>query len=135
MVVSVSGYSDLKRLHETRAFFTDNRTDEKVEFGKSLRGSPEEVPERYTQGSPLTYVSADDPPVLSFHEQGDLVTPVEQVGLLDAKLKEFGVPHAVLPYTPLAGREWVVSQDGTIGDEEPEDALFDFFDEHLKGGM
>lgn len=56
-------------------------------------GKPyEEAPNLYVEASPITYVSADDPPTLVFHGTVDDIVPVEQADLLVAKLKEMNVP-------------------------------------------
>ena len=100
-VISMAGYSDAKRFYETRDWY-HGRKDEEA-FEQHLGGTPEEVPERYKEASPITYISADDPPVLSLFQEGSGFFPFEQVEILDAKLKEFGVPHIVLQYIRVAG--------------------------------
>ncbi len=61
-----------------------------------LGGTPEEVPERYKAASPLTYVSKDDPPVLSIQGDMDLLVPPKQAELLDARMKEAGASHTLI---------------------------------------
>lgn len=56
-----------------------------------LGGGPAELPERFKEASPATYVSADDPPVLLIHGEKDATVDVEQSEILYKKLKAVGV--------------------------------------------
>lgn len=86
----------------------------------SVKGSPEETPDRYKKASPLSYVRENSPPVLSIHGNEDNHTPIEQPELLDAKMKEMGAPHTLII---LKGTGQVALVD---------DNVWNFFDEHLK---
>ncbi|MBN1352181.1 alpha/beta hydrolase [candidate division KSB1 bacterium] len=75
-------------------------TDLTTDFAKSKRvvhkfigGKYDEAPEAYLSASPITHISADDPPTLIFHGTIDDVVPVHQSDLLKAKLDELGVPN------------------------------------------
>ncbi|HCU38615.1 MAG TPA: hypothetical protein DGT21_25325 [Armatimonadetes bacterium] len=57
-----------------------------------MAGTVQEHPDDYRQGSPLTHVSADDPPVLVMHGTEDRTVPYTQATLLEALLKQVGVP-------------------------------------------
>jgi len=59
-----------------------------------LGGTPEEMPERYKASSPLTYVSTDDPPVLTLCGTRDVVLPQEK--LLDDRMKAVGTSHILI---------------------------------------
>jgi acetyl esterase/lipase len=48
------------------------------------------------QASPVTYLSADDPPALILHGTKDALVPVEQSQLLQDRLKEAGVSSELL---------------------------------------
>ncbi|GAH17907.1 unnamed protein product, partial [marine sediment metagenome] len=87
-----------------------------------LGGTPEEVPDQYKIASPLTYVSKDDPPVLTIHGDRHLAIPPKQAELLDAKMKEAGASHML------------IIKKG-VGQENfwYDNAVWDFFDKHLKG--
>lgn len=89
-----------------------------------LGGVPEEMPERYSEASPLTYVSYDDPPVLSICGSIDRVLPQEE--FLDKKMKEAGASHTLVVIND-AGHS--VSQ---LVDFSMDNLVWDFFDEHLK---
>jgi acetyl esterase/lipase len=90
-----------------------------VEF---LGGTPEEVPDQYKIASPLTYVSKDDPPVLTIHGDRDLAVPPKQAELLDAKMKEAGASHMLIIKKGVGHVNFWYDK-----------ALWDFFDKHLKG--
>ncbi len=90
-----------------------------VEF---LGGTPEEVPDQYKIASPLTYVSKDDPPVLTIHGDRNISVPPKQAELLDAKMKETGTSHMLIIKKG-------VGQENCWYDN----AVWDFFDKHLKG--
>jgi len=61
--------------------------------------SLDSAPRRATAASPLTYITADDPPFLIMHGAQDRVVPVEQSRLLHRALKKKGVDSTleVLP--------------------------------------
>ncbi len=96
-------------------------------FRLLLDGTPDEVPDRYKASSPVTYASQDDPPVLTIQGDLDVIVPVSQADLLDAKLKEVGASHTLMI---LKGQP-----HGIRGkyQEEAFQATFAFLDKHLKG--
>lgn len=57
-------------------------------------GTTPSAPEalRYAAASPITYVTADDPPFLLFHGDVDQTVPIEQSTLMERALKKAGVP-------------------------------------------
>ena len=117
-VVSLAGPTDfISFYHETRY-----RPIEAL-----LGGTPEEVPEQYRMASPLTYVSKDDPPVLSIHGDRDTYVPPKQAELLDAKMKEVGASHTLILKTG------ATHDVGALVDFQEDYPAWDFFDRHLKG--
>ncbi|GAA0369693.1 prolyl oligopeptidase family serine peptidase [Streptomyces olivoreticuli] len=56
-------------------------------------GSPDEVPERYREASPVTYVDAVRAPVLICAGTNDARCPVDQARAYAERLAERGVPH------------------------------------------
>jgi hypothetical protein len=56
-----------------------------------MGGTPEEVPERYREASPITYVSSDDPPVLMVHGDADLTVPFDQSERMQEAVEAVGV--------------------------------------------
>jgi acetyl esterase/lipase len=110
-VVSLSGFSDL-------VYWDNVAPGGFIEF---LGGTFEEVPEQYIAASPVNHVSKDDPPVLSIHGEEDMMVPVKQAKLLDAKMKEVGASHILL----------IIKGVGHVA--LVNDTVWNFLDEHLKG--
>jgi acetyl esterase/lipase len=76
--------------------------------------------------SPITHVTADDPPTLIIHGDKDFLVPIQQAESMVAKLKEVGVTA-----------ELVVRKDAAHGwkDLQKDLSLFaDWYDKHLKKG-
>jgi acetyl esterase/lipase len=57
-----------------------------------MGGTPEEMPERYREASPITYVSPDDPPLLMVHGDADRTVPFDQSERMKEALEAVGVP-------------------------------------------
>lgn len=95
-------------------------------FRLFLGGKADEAPEAYKAASPTTYVSDDDPPVLTIHGDKDELVPLQQAKLLDKKMKAAGVPHTLL----------VMEGQGHGFDakhqQEAQKAMWDFFQKYLK---
>ena len=91
-----------------------------------LGGPPEEQKEVYQQSSPLTYVSEDDPPVLTIHGEVDKLVPLEQAKLLDEKMKAAGLSHTLVVIEGQAHGFQGAGQQQAI------DATFEFFQKQLK---
>jgi acetyl esterase/lipase len=91
-----------------------------------LGGTPETVPGRYKAASPVTYVSADDPPVFTTIGGEDDRYP--QIELLDSRLRDVGVTHTLIVVPGVSHYlEKVIdfSKDGPV---------WDFLDRHLNDG-
>ena len=117
-VVNVFGPTDMA--------FCDERSSVAWIFRLFMGGTPHEAAERYKAASPINYVSADDPPVLTLHGDQDALVPVEQARKLDEKLKAVGASHTLMVFE---------GQGHGFGGEyqqKAEKATWDFFDEHLK---
>lgn len=95
-------------------------------FRLFLGGTPEETPDLHKAASPLTYVSKDDPPVLTLHGDLDELVPIEQATMLDEKMKAAGASHTLII---LKGQG-----HGFAGEHQKkaDKATWDFFAEHLK---
>ena len=97
-------------------------------FDRSLfGGSPTEVPERYRDSSPITYVDAVRVPVLVLAGENDPRCPIRQIENYVDRLAERGVPHEVYRYD--AGH-------GSLVDDERVRQMkveLDFVAEHLRG--
>ncbi|MAT14081.1 MAG: alpha/beta hydrolase [Planctomyces sp.] len=91
-----------------------------------MGGTPAEQPENYKSSSPLTHVSADDPPVLTFQGGRDRLVPVKQARMLDEKLKAAEVSHTLV----------VFPEQGHGFDQEHKKIsakqTVEFFEKHLK---
>ena len=74
-------------------------------------GSGAQYPEAYKQASPITHVSAGDPPVMLYHGTLDLRVAVEQSRQLYQHLREAGVV-AELREEPWAGHTTAYFLDG-----------------------
>jgi len=95
-------------------------------FRLFLGGTPEEAAERYKAASPTTYVTSDDPPVLTLHGDQDLLVNVEQAKILDEKMKAAGAPHTLMIFEGQG--------HGFQGEhlKKASDAMWSFLDMHLK---
>jgi dienelactone hydrolase len=68
-------------------------------FDRSLfGGSPEQVPEKYADSSPITYVERVTAPVLVLAGENDPRCPIRQIENYLARLDELGLPHEVYRY-------------------------------------
>jgi gluconolactonase len=84
----------------------------------------ERLEKLYRQVSPITHVSADDPPTLIIHGDADKLVPIQQAEVIVAKLKKEGVP-AELVIKKGAGHGWG-------GMDKDMAAIVDWFDKYLK---
>jgi acetyl esterase/lipase len=95
-------------------------------FRLFLGGTPQEILETYKTASPITYVSSDDPPVLTLHGDQDALVPFAQAKMLDKKMKESDADHTLMV---LDGQGHGFSGEHQ---EKAMKAMWDFFDQHLK---
>lgn len=95
-------------------------------FRLFLDGKPNESAALYQAASPVTYVDADDPPVLTLHGDRDKLVPVEQALALDKAMKSAGASHTLL----------VLKGQGHgfrgAAHRQAAEAMWKFFAEHLK---
>lgn len=118
-VVNHFGPTDMITLYETSP-----RARELLEV--LLSGSVDAKEAEYRRASPATYVSADDPPMLTIHGSDDKVIPVEQARLFNRAMQAVGAKHTLM-IMPGAGHGFK-DELGMQADE----TSFAFFDEHLK---
>ena len=84
-IVNLSGFTDSNLKYQSRPGYIESW----------LGGTPEEEPEQYKNSSPIIYVSADDPPLLSIC--GSLIKEtLSQVELLDERAKAAGAYHRLI---------------------------------------
>ncbi len=92
-----------------------------------LGGDAKQRVEKGRQASPLTYISKDDPPVLTFHGDADRTVPPAQAYELHSRLSRAGLSNE-LQILPRQGHGW--------GEPHLSRTRLDmvrFFDRHLKG--
>jgi acetyl esterase/lipase len=89
-----------------------------------LGGSLVDKPELAKQASPITHVSADDPPFLIVHGTADNTVPFEQAEMLYAALKQAGVDATLVK---------ILEGSHAVGGEEVLQRVGAFFDKHLRG--
>ena len=121
-VVNFFGVSDLLSLAGPSAEKSSPGSGAAVE---ALMGGP--LPQNIQKAaaaSPLTYVTADNPPVMTVHGTLDSIVPYEQSVLLDAALRKAGVPSYFI--TVKGGGH---GDFGAIAD----DRVKAFFDKVLRG--
>jgi acetyl esterase/lipase len=117
-VVNVFGPTDLKACYETSSVAWI--------FRLFMGGTPAETAEMYKAASPVTYVSADDPPVLTLHGSEDRVVPIAQATVLDEKMKLAGASHTLTVFE---------GQGHGFGGEyrrKELDVMWEFFDAQLR---
>lgn len=89
-------------------------------------GTPESASDAYKAASPITYVSKDDPPVLTLHGNQDEIVLVAQARLLDEVMQKQGARHELLI---LDGQGHGFKGEGA---KQADDATWSFFEKHLK---
>lgn len=88
-VVNFFGVTDMPALVDLPSAF--DRSSPDAPEARLLGGALPDQAERAKAASPITYVSEDDPPVLTLHGTDDLVAPYEQAVRLDLALQDAGV--------------------------------------------
>jgi dienelactone hydrolase len=80
------------------AAYEDEMEDLKA-FDRSLfGGSPDEVPAKYAESSPITYVDRVKIPVMVLAGENDPRCPIRQIDNYLARLKDLDIPHEVYRY-------------------------------------
>lgn len=101
---------------------------------KLFGGTFKQKSDIWKQGSPITYVTADDPPFLIVHGDKDLSVPHEQSEKMAAALKKAGVPVEFI--TVKGGGHAMGAAPGSPpaepGTRALQDALLTFLDKYLK---
>lgn len=87
-VVNIYGPTDLRLLFETSP-----AADIRDALRQYVGGSPADYPERYRLASPVTFVSASSPPVITVEGLSDRIVPADQAEALDRALGAAGVRH------------------------------------------
>lgn len=103
---------------------TIDRTTKDYPEALLLGGRVQDVPEKAREASPVTWVSADDPPMLTAHGTKDPLVPFAQAQELDAAMKKAGAKHFLIKMTG-AGHGF--------GSQELDKRVRQFLDLHLRG--
>lgn len=117
-VVNFFGPTDMAACHETSSVAWI--------FRLFMGGTPDEAVATYKAASPTTYISDDDPPVLTLHGDQDALVPIAQATRLDEKMKAAGASHTLIV---LKGQGHGF---GGAHQQRAMKAMWDFFDKHLK---
>jgi acetyl esterase/lipase len=118
-VVNFYGPTDLTRLYAT--------SPKAGKLAATLLGGPPAGRERaYERASPITYVSGDDPPMLTIHGRQDKLVPIEQAVRFDQVMHKAGAAHTLLILED--------AEHGFKGNDasQAQAAAFYFFDKHLQ---
>lgn len=118
-VVSHYGPSDLARWYP-------HSVDAPTSLPLFLGGTPEEVPDRYREASPIHGVTSASSPMLLIHGTRDVYVAHEQSAWMHKRLREHNVASELLTLQgaghDLSGRETRLARDATVA----------FLDRHLK---
>ena len=90
-----------------------------------MQGTPDERPKEYESASPITYVRADSPPILTLHGDKDRNVWLQQAEELDAKMKEAGAYHKLVVDPGATHLDFLLFRSH-------EQTIFDFLDSNLK---
>lgn len=103
-----------------------------LRVGQTVFGAQSSDDPVLKQASPVTHVSADDPPFLLLHGNRDRLVPLSQSQMLLAQLRAAGVPASLVVVTN-AGHGFA-PVGGTPNPDRQELArmIADFFDQHLR---
>lgn len=94
-------------------------------------GTPEEKPELYKLGSPITHVTKDDPPFLIVHGDKDPIVPVRQGEVFYDALRHVGVDVTFIKVKN--GDHGFTKPDQVPNEETIGRRVVEFFNKHLKG--
>ncbi len=90
-----------------------------------LGGTYEDKPDVAKAASPISYVSADDPPFVHFHGVGDRRVAYRHAELIHAALQKVRVPSTLIPITD--------GDHGSVSHPEVRTRVNQFMDRHLRG--
>ena len=121
-VANFFGASDLLAVMGQQNYI--DRTISGILETKLIGGRARANPEKVKAASPITYLTANDPPVLTVHGDKDPTVPYDQAVRLDAALRKVGVPSYFV--TVKGGGH---GDFGTVADARAKA----FFDKYLRG--
>jgi len=121
-VVSAAGIVDMAMYYE-QSLQTYRSYIPMIE--NMMQGTPDERPKEYEAASPITYLCADSPPVLTLHGDKDRNVWLEQAEDLDIKMKEVGAYHKLVVDPGATHLDFLLFRSH-------EQTIFDFLDSNLK---
>ena len=121
-VVSAAGIVDMAMYYE-QSLKTYRSYIPMIE--NMMQGTPDERPKEYEAASPITYVRADSPPVLTLHGDKDRNVWLQQAEELDTKMKEVGAYHKLVVDPGATHLDFLLFR-------LHEQTIFDFLDSNLK---
>jgi acetyl esterase/lipase len=129
-VCSYYGPSDFVSWQRENARFGRSLSSAETKF---LGGTYQEKPENYKNASPVTWITADDPPLLMVHGDQDQTVPFQQSQIMYDAYKAAGLDVTLIKAAG-AGHGFV-NQPGkppiSPSPQEIEQAVYDFFLKHL----
>ena len=129
-VVNIYGPVDLRTWHvppEAEAAATQAFGKSSEDMLADFIGTSDRTAALMAQASPVTYVNASDPPILTFHGTKDQLVPFDQATTLQAALEKAGVTHKLVPLEG-GGHGLDAMQIATVSQQ-----ALAFFDSCLKG--
>jgi acetyl esterase/lipase len=123
-VVDFFGPTDLLRMVQVAPPESDQDAANWPET-RLIGGPIQDNPEKVASASPLTYVTADDPPFLIVHGTQDPIVPFNQSELLHAALAKAGVPSTLIAVEGAGHGTGFPPEAGKLARR--------FFDDHLRG--
>jgi acetyl esterase/lipase len=130
-ICSWFGPSDFVTWYQDNARFGRTLSSAETKF---LGGTMEQEPEAYKRASPVTWASADDPPLIMFHGDQDRTVPLKQSQLMFDAYRKAGL-EATLVTVKNAGHGFGAVPAGAIVSPSPNEidqAVADFFAKHLR---
>ncbi|MEW6141632.1 MAG: alpha/beta hydrolase [Chloroflexota bacterium] len=129
-ICSFYGPSDFVSWYQDNARFGRTLSSAETKF---LGGTMEQKPEVYKQASPVTWVSADDPPLLMVHGDRDQTVPIQQSQIMYDAYKALGLDATLIKVVG-AGHGFV-NRHGqppiSPSPQEIDQAVYEFFLKHL----
>ncbi|MCD6395800.1 MAG: alpha/beta hydrolase [Planctomycetes bacterium] len=95
---------------------------------KLIGSSYKDAPEKYAQASVTSYITPDDPPILTVHGSKDATVPFEQAILLHKKLKQVGVENKLYE---LVGVGHSAPPDSFWVTEEAQQRVLNYLEKYL----
>ncbi|MFA4835373.1 MAG: alpha/beta hydrolase [Dehalococcoidia bacterium] len=126
-VCSFYGVSDLTAQYE---YYQKEKRTTNIALNKFMDGTPKQIPDIYALGSPITHVTADDPPLLLIHGDRDQTVPFVQSEMMHTACQRLGLDSTLVKVTG-AGHGFGRPARISPSPAEIQQAVIDFFKKHL----